>query len=432
LKNFYILIDKERPMKRNATTGETPVILTRDQHGISRKLIDENALKVLYRLNRHGHLAYLVGGSVRDLLLERTPKDFDVGTDTTPEQVKTLFRNCFLIGRRFRLAHLRFRGHRLIEVSTFRRNPDEEELPTDDDAHFHFVQNVFGSPREDAFRRDFTINALFYDISNFAIIDHVGGLRDLDERRLRMIGDPLVRFSEDPVRMLRALEFSARLDFAIDQNIIAAIDQRCQLLAGASRARLREEILELFRHGVAGAVCRLAQRYGLLDQLFPEIDFVPQTFALLDLIDRETLGGEPLRESQVLAALTLPLFVAACGDSRHFHINDALLLADKLLHGHCQTYSIAQGVRSEARELLVGCLRLLRGLGHKGEQRFLHHPLTPRIFDFFALWGEIDHSLSDCIAAWQTKISHSDHPPESVARKPRRRRRPRRHPQAEN
>lgn len=413
-------------MKQRNAASETPQILTRAQHGISRKQIDENALKVLYRLNRHGYLAYLVGGSVRDLLLERAPKDFDVGTDATPEQIKALFRNCFLIGRRFRLAHLRFRGHQLIEVATFRRNPAEEELPTDNDAHFHFVQNVFGSPREDAFRRDFTINALFYDISDFSVIDHVGGLRDLEERRLRMIGDPLIRFSEDPVRMLRALEFSARLDFAIDPEIIGAIDQRRQLLADASSARLREEILELCRHRVAGPVCRLAQRYGLLDQLFPDIPFVPQTFTMLDCIDRRTTAGQPVRESEILTALTLPLFVAACRDPRHFHINDALAQADRLLRGHCQTYSIAQGVRYEARELLVGCYRLLRGPGHKGEQRFLRHPLMPRIFDFFVLWSEIDHSLSDCVAAWQTKIERVEHPSEVEHRKPVRRRRPRR------
>lgn len=413
-------------MKRNAFSGKTPLILTRDQHAVSRKNIDENALKVLYRLHRHGYLAYLVGGSVRDLLLQRTPKDFDVGTDATPEQVKNLFRNCFLVGRRFRLAHLRFRGHQLIEVATFRRNPSEEELPDDKDAHFHFVQNVFGTPAEDAFRRDFTVNALFYDISNFSIIDHLGGLRDLDERRLRMIGDPLVRFTEDPVRMLRALEFSARLDFAIDPEILSAIDQRRQLLSKASSARLREEILELFRHRVAGPVLRLAQRYGLLDQLFPDVDFVPHSFELLDLIDCQTAAGQSVQEGEVLAALTLPLFMAECTDLQHFHINDALALADKLLCGHCRTYSIAQGVRYQARELLVGCFRLLRGPGHKGEQRFLRHPSISRIFHFFALWSQVDHSQRDCVADWQKKIERADHPFEAQTRKTARPRRPRR------
>ncbi len=156
-------------------------ILTRDQHNVSRKQIDESSLKVLYRLHRHGYKAYLVGGSVRDLLLGRQPKDFDIGTDATPSQVRKLFRNCFLVGRRFRLAHIRFAGNQLIEVATFRRQPDDKELPEDPEDHLHFVQNVFGTPKEDAFRRDFTINALFYNIADFSIIDYVGGLKDLDE-----------------------------------------------------------------------------------------------------------------------------------------------------------------------------------------------------------------------------------------------------------
>jgi len=148
-----------------------PTILPRSQHCISRKQIDTDSLKVLYRLHRHGYKAYLVGGSVRDLLLGRQPKDFDIGTDATPNQVRKLFRNSFLVGRRFRLAHIRFAGNKLIEVATFRRHPEQSELPDDPQEHFHFVQNVFGSPEEDAARRDFTINALFYDIADFSVID---------------------------------------------------------------------------------------------------------------------------------------------------------------------------------------------------------------------------------------------------------------------
>ncbi len=405
---------------------ESSVVLKRTEHQISRKQIDENALKVLYRLNRHGHLAYLVGGSVRDLLLGREPKDFDIGTDATPEQVKSLFRNCFLVGRRFRLAHIRFRGNQLVEVATFRRNPGVEELPDDEDDHFHFVQNVFGNPREDAYRRDFTINALFYNIADFSVIDHVGGLHDLEERRLRMIGDPLVRFSEDPVRMLRALEFSARLDFTIDDEIVAAIDQRRHLLATASPARLREEIMELFRHKVVGRVCELADRYGLLDQLFPDIPFLPQTFELLNLIDERTAAGKPVRENLALAALTLPTFLERCPAERTRHINDALGVADDLLRSHCRTYSIAQGIRCEARDLLVGCFRLARGLGLKGEGRFLRHPFTAKVLEFFTLWCQVDPSLNDQLAAWQKAIAHTDEPQGDRRSPRRRRRRPRR------
>src|SRR5687768_9379100 len=206
-----------------------PVIVPRAGHAISRSQIDADALKVLYRLHQNNYLAYLVGGSVRDLLLERRPKDFDIGTSAHPYQVKRLFRNCWIIGRRFRLAHVRF-GPKNIEVATFRRlvsaeelasatPPDDGAAPADDASDLDRLvhrDNTFGTPEEDAFRRDFTINALFYDIGTFSIIDFTGGLQDLRDRLVRCIGDPTERFQEDPVRMIRAVAMAARLDFRID------------------------------------------------------------------------------------------------------------------------------------------------------------------------------------------------------------------------
>src|SRR5437660_3633583 len=205
-----------------------PRIVPRAEHSISRRDIDPDALKVLYRLRQYDHVAYLVGGSVRDLLLGRRPKDFDIGTSAHPYQVKKLFRNCWIIGRRFRLAHVKF-GPKVIEVATFRRQvaPGEEVVQdgvpapdpsTPEGEHLIHRDNTFGTPEEDAFRRDFTINALFYDIATFSIIDYVGGLDDLDARVIRSIGDPEVRFLEDPVRMLRAVVLAARLDFRIDET----------------------------------------------------------------------------------------------------------------------------------------------------------------------------------------------------------------------
>ncbi|HIC57814.1 MAG TPA: hypothetical protein EYO94_10465, partial [Acidobacteria bacterium] len=206
-----------------------PVIFSRADHPISRTLIDDDALKVLYRLRKFNHAAYLVGGGVRDLLLQRHPKDFDIGTSAHPHEVKRIFRNCWIIGRRFRLAHVKF-GQKTIEVATFRkqvpldenaslpsRDTKETEKQRSDDTNLTRQpirrDNTFGTPEEDAFRRDFTINALFYDISTFAIIDYVGGMQDLQNKLLRCIGDPRERFVEDPVRMLRAVAFAARLDF---------------------------------------------------------------------------------------------------------------------------------------------------------------------------------------------------------------------------
>src|SRR5687767_10569774 len=222
-----------------------PKIVPRSEHVLSRKLVDPEALKVLYRLNQSKYTAYLVGGSVRDLLLGRKPKDFDIGTSAHPYEVKKLFRNCWIIGRRFRLAHVRF-GDKTVEVATFRRQVSAEEMAADaplqtlappesdvaapelDDARDRLIHrdNTFGTPEQDAFRRDFTINALFYDIETFSIIDYTGGLEDLRAGVIKSIGDPLVRFQEDPVRMLRAVTLAARLGFVLDKPVEDAVAAR--------------------------------------------------------------------------------------------------------------------------------------------------------------------------------------------------------------
>src|SRR5437868_9737898 len=221
-----------------------PRVIPRSEHTLSRSDVDPDALKVLYRLRQGEHIAYLVGGSVRDLLLGRRPKDFDIGTSAHPYQVKKLFRNCWIIGRRFRLAHVKF-GTKVIEVATFRRQvqPGEElvEVPGEPaagpDGHLIHRDNTFGTPEEDAFRRDFTINALFYDIATFSIIDYVGGLPDLHAGVVRAIGDPEVRFREDPVRMMRAVALAARLDFTIDPRSRDAIQVHRQEIARSSPPR---------------------------------------------------------------------------------------------------------------------------------------------------------------------------------------------------
>src|SRR6478736_2191662 len=236
-----------------------PRIVPREEHPISRRDIDPDALKVLYRLRQFDHAAYLVGGSVRDLLLNRRPKDFDIGTSAHPYQVKKLFRNCWIIGRRFRLAHVKF-GQKVIEVATFRRQvaPGEEVVQdgvpapdptTPEGEHLIHRDNTFGTPEEDAFRRDFTVNALFYDIATFSVIDYVGGLDDLHAGLVRAIGDPEVRFREDPVRMLRAVALAARLDFTIDRPILDAIRALRHEIANSSAPRLLEEYYKILRAG---------------------------------------------------------------------------------------------------------------------------------------------------------------------------------------
>jgi poly(A) polymerase len=243
-----------------------PRILPRAEHTVSRKDIDADALKVLYRLKNHGFVGYLVGGGVRDLLLGRKPKDFDIATSAHPQQVKKLFRNCFIIGRRFRLCHVRF-GRKVIEVSTFRRPAEPEEGDT-----LIRRDNLFGTPQEDAFRRDFTVNALFYDIATFSVIDFVGGLEDLDHRVIRTIGDPAVRFREDPVRMLRAVALAARLDFTIDRDTVEAIRFLRSEIVKSSSARLLEEFYKILRQGASQKTFKMLHDFGLLAYLLPEAD----------------------------------------------------------------------------------------------------------------------------------------------------------------
>ncbi len=243
-----------------------PRVLPRPEHNVSRKDIDPDALKVLYRLKNRGYKAYLVGGGVRDLLLSRRPKDFDIGTDAHPQQVKKLFRNCFVIGRRFRLCHVRF-GRKVVEVSTFRRQAPPEEGDT-----LIRRDNTFGTPEEDAFRRDFTVNALFYDIATFSVIDYVGGLEDLQDRLIRTIGDPEVRLREDPVRMLRAVALAARLGFTIDRDTLEAVRALRGEIVKSSPARILDEIYKILRQGASRQTFQLLHDVGLLAYLLPEAD----------------------------------------------------------------------------------------------------------------------------------------------------------------
>jgi poly(A) polymerase len=243
-------------------------VIPREAHNISRKHISPGALRVLYRLHEAGHAAFLVGGAVRDLLLGGRPKDFDVATDATPEQVKRLFRNCRLIGRRFRLAHVVF-GNEIVEVATFRGAGD------DGSGDRHVVDgrivrdNVWGTIEEDAVRRDFTVNALYYDIADFSVRDYVGGFADLEARTLRLIGDPVQRYREDPVRMLRAVRLAAKLDFTIAPEARAPFAELGELLLHAPPARLFDETLKMFLAGHAAKSFRALEASGLLADVFP-------------------------------------------------------------------------------------------------------------------------------------------------------------------
>lgn len=253
-----------------------PKIYARSEHNISRSQISENALKVLYRLKKSGYDAYLVGGCVRDLLLGREPKDFDVVTDAHPEQVRKVFRNCRLVGRRFRLAHVHF-GREIVEVATFRGtagdvdDSNEQRLLNDQDGRL-LRDNVYGSIEEDVWRRDFTVNSLYYNIRDFSVIDYVGGMEDHAQGVLRLIGDPETRFREDPVRMLRAVRFAVKLGFKIDPACEGPMHELADLLYNIPPARLFDESLKLFLSGKALQTFELLRHYGLFQVLFPVVE----------------------------------------------------------------------------------------------------------------------------------------------------------------
>ncbi|ASK96489.1 polynucleotide adenylyltransferase PcnB [Xanthomonas campestris pv. merremiae] len=253
----------------SVTSPFTLRVIPRDQHTISRKDISPNALRVLYRLRESGFGAYLVGGAVRDLLVGGHPKDFDVATDATPEEVKALFRNCRLIGRRFRLAHVVF-GREIIEVATFRANVDDGSGDRELDNGRLVRDNVYGTIEDDAIRRDFTCNALYYAIEDFSVRDYCGGFEDVQARLMKLIGDPQLRYQEDPVRMLRAVRLAAKLNFDIEAGTAEPIPRLAGLLSEAAPARLFEEILKLFLSGHGVASFEGLERYGLLSALFPE------------------------------------------------------------------------------------------------------------------------------------------------------------------
>jgi poly(A) polymerase len=288
-----------------------PRIIPRPEHAVSRRDIDVEALKVLYRLHHAGYIAYLVGGGVRDLLLGKTPKDFDVVTDARPGELRKLFRNSRIIGRRFRLVQVFFKGAHIVEVSTFRRRSEFDELPEAEGSPSR--DNTYGTPAEDAQRRDLTINGLFYNIADFSLVDFVGGMEDLKAGRIRVIGDPAARFVRDPVRMLRVLRHAARTGFSIDDATWEEIRTKGHLIRTCPPARVRDEILKDFRSGAAQPFFELMAASNLFYAIFPAWAGRRQSVEsrLLDLSGRLDLlvrGGVSLSDS-LLWALFLTAYL---------------------------------------------------------------------------------------------------------------------------
>ena len=371
-----------------------PRILQRSQHPISRQAIHSDALKVLYRLSNAGFKGYLVGGSVRDMMLGRAPKDFDVATDARPQEVRRLFRNSRIIGRRFRLVHILFRGH-VVEVSTFRGAPDPEAQAGDDDDLLITSDNTFGTPEQDAYRRDFTINALFYDIADFSVIDWVGGVDDLERRLVRSIGDARVRFREDPVRMMRACEMAGRLGFVLERETQAAIHELRAEIERAAPARLAEELLALLRCGRSGASLQWMLELGLLEALLPEAYAMVRAAErglgefgrILPVLDRKIEGGREVSDGGLLAALLLPAVllrrydVEAVGQ-RALRRTELEVMVQELAAPFFTRFALSRERTRQTSEALTGFLRLCEP--HKSGAERLR--VAARSFFPEALW----------------------------------------------
>jgi poly(A) polymerase len=368
-------MDSERlePESAPETLPAEGVQPTRFSVAIDESRIDQDAAKVVRRLVRHGYEAYLVGGCVRDLLLDAQPKDFDVATSARPEVVRRLFRNSRIIGRRFRLVHVLYGGGKVIETATFRRNPTDDGPPSDD--LLIRDDNTFGAAHEDAARRDFTINALFYDLDRGEVLDWCDGMHDVERRAVRTIGDPSVRFKEDPVRMLRAIKFCARLDLGMDPETYDAIVHCRGALAMAARPRLFEELLRLLRGGAAHRSVWLAWETGVLDILVPELaaflyDKSPgehRVWQLLDCMD-ELTKEEQVDDIVLLSLFLLEPLLEAC-EGRRDRVQACQEFVEPLVERLAVPRRIADAVRRIAA--------ILPKLANGGSGKFSRTALYP-------------------------------------------------------
>ncbi len=416
----------------DAVQAEAQVI-DRSAHSISRRRIPENVLKVLYRLHRSGYRAYLCGGSVRDLLMERTPKDFDVATDAHPAEIRRLFRNSRIIGRRFRLVHIIFQDM-IVEVATFRREP--ERTAADEEAEDFLItdDNTFGSPLQDARRRDFTINALFYNIADFSVIDYVDGLADMETRHIRVIGDPDMRFREDPVRMMRAIEFASRLGFTIEAETYAAILRHRNEILKASPPRVSEEILELLRRGWSRGAIRLMVDSALLEPLLPEVyrsisaEQVPYFWKMLEVLDRTVGAGRKIADAVLLSVLLLPWVMTELDREElrregRMRIGDVMVFLRELIQPICARMSLAAGTRHQIEQALETLWRLLEPPSDRRSQmRFVYREPFSDALALLELFAISSGKYIEQYRQWQA-FSQRARRPDELAPGPARKRR---------
>lgn len=416
-------IETEHTQPKNIT------IIPRDKHIISRKNISDNALKVLYRLQRSGHESYLVGGGVRDLLLGQKPKDFDIVTSATPEQIRRLFRNCRLVGRRFRLAHIIF-GKEIIEVATFRgEHSDDHDKNQSQQSNNGLLlrDNVYGTIEQDALRRDFTINSLYYSCTDFSLRDYCNGLHDLQQGIIRLIGDPETRYREDPVRMLRAVRFVAKLNMSIDPQTEEPIIRLAGLLQNIPAPRLFEETLKLLQSGQGYQSYKLLRKYHLFEQLLPIISchFTPGSDSNMECMLITALKNTDQRIAEqkrnnpsflFAAILWYPLLEHAekLAQEGGLSYSDAFSLAiNDTLDEACLRLAIPKRITTVIRDIWQIQFRLLKRDGRRAF-RLLEHPKFRAGFDLLVLRGEIEKGELARLAQWWNNFQDANYEQQKV------------------
>jgi len=418
-----VLGSKATKTSKTLTTLKEPIVLTRDQHPVSRQFISPSALKVLYRLNKGGFDAYLVGGGVRDILLGQKPKDFDIATNATPEEIKGLFRNCRLIGRRFRLAHIVF-GREIIEVATFRGHHDsasEKEksctkTSKQSEDGMLLRDNIYGTIDEDAQRRDFTINALYYSSKDFKIFDFANGVKDVEDKVIRLIGDPQTRYREDPVRMLRAIRFATKLDMKIADGTRAPITELAPLMANIPAARMFEEFLKMFISGKAVANYNQLRHYQLFKFFFPIVDqALDSNNELLERFiiqamtntDKRINNDQRVTPAFLFAAMLwhpLQSYIQQINANSQLAPQDAFFAAlSEIMPEQQRSIAIPKRFQSVMKDIWILQEKLARREGKKAFKTF-EHPKFRAGYDFLLLRSEIetDNTHLAELAKWWT------------------------------
>ena len=410
---------KSEPQRAVAKKNLKPTIIPRSEHGISRSQISENALKVLYRLHQHGFQALLVGGGVRDLLLGLHPKDFDVVTNAKPEEVRRVFRNCRLIGRRFRLAHVYF-DHDIIEVATFRGTastgggvPSHEDRSHSDHGMI-LRDNIYGTLAEDVWRRDFTINALYYNIADFSVVDYVGGYSDLKAKRLRMIGEVGERYREDPVRMLRAVRFACKANFPLPKELSTPIKELSELITHVASSRLFEEVMKMLHSGSAEKTYEYLLTCGLFNKLFsataeclegtdtPEMPAHAFLEAVFKNTDQRIQSEQSVTTSFMVAAL---LWYPICAQAGKYTAQGVGFFPAKIeamqtvVSRQLKQIGIPKRFTQGAREIWMLQIRMMKRQA-KHVQFILLDPRFRAAFDFLELRAQAGEAQAQPLYQW--------------------------------